>query len=112
MNFQKVCICDKIFLTTALLVKAGESCVMDLRYLSQRKNAKYFYHSELQRFWRIGKIAKMQLHKLFLYCSECTLVVFHYVFIEYYKFCQEIFGLGKMRNQTNIDSLDFNRILD
>jgi len=75
MNFQKVCICDKIFLTRALIVKAGESYVMDLRYLSQSKNAKYFHHSEPQRFWRKEKIAKWIV--LFF---MVTLVVFHYVF--------------------------------
>ena len=77
MNFQKVCICDKIFLTTALLVKAGESHVMDLRYLSQSKNAKYFHHSELQRFWRIGKIAKTQMDgSIFILYFGCISLFF------------------------------------
>ena len=77
MNFQKVCICDKIFLTRALIVKAGESYVMDLRYLSQSKNAKYFHHSELQRFWRIEKIAKTQMDSsIFIWYFGCTSLYF------------------------------------
>ena len=77
MNFQKVCICDKIFLTRALIVKAGESYVMDLRYLSQSKNAKYFHHSELQRFWRIEKIAKTQMDSsIFIWYFGCISLCF------------------------------------
>ena len=38
MNFQKVCINDKTFLTATLpVVKAGELSYMDLKYLSQSK---------------------------------------------------------------------------